>query len=54
MGTRPLNDDVMLGLNSPIDDLKKTAQFIHALQGARLEQSNMEQEDIDAPHSGAR
>jgi len=35
------------GLNSPIDKLKKTAQFIRALQGATLEQSNMLQVDID-------
>jgi hypothetical protein len=43
---RPLND-LSLGLNSPIGELKKTAQFIEALRGATLEQSNMRQEDID-------
>ena len=43
----PLNDILALGLDSPIYDLKKTAQFICALQGATLEKSNMRQEDID-------
>ena len=36
-----------LGLNSSIDELKTTAQFIEALRGATLEQSNMRQEDIE-------
>jgi hypothetical protein len=36
-----------LGLNSPIDDLKKTTQFIDGLRAATLERSNMQQEDID-------
>ncbi|KAF8488771.1 hypothetical protein F5888DRAFT_1582418, partial [Russula emetica] len=30
-----------------IDELKKTAKFIHGLRGATLEQSNMQQDDID-------
>jgi hypothetical protein len=34
-------------LNSPIDKLKKIAQFIYGLQGVTLEDSNMQQEDID-------
>ena len=46
-GPRPCNDDVILGLGSPIDNLKKTAAFIDALWGATLEQSNMQQDDID-------
>jgi hypothetical protein len=46
-GPRPLNDDRDLGLNSPIDELKKTACFIDTLRGATLEQSNMQQVDID-------
>src|SRR5216684_2092102 len=46
-GPRPCNDDVILGLGSPIDDLKKTAAFIDMLWGATLEQSNMQQDDID-------
>lgn len=40
-------DDIGLALRSPIDELKKTAQFINALRGATLEQSNMRQDDID-------
>jgi hypothetical protein len=40
-------DEINLGLNSPINELKKTSQFIIALQGATLEQSDMLQEDID-------
>ena len=36
-----------LGLNSSIDDLKKTARFIDTLRGATLEQSNMRPEDIE-------
>lgn len=40
-----LDDD--MGLSSPINELKKTAQFISALRGATLEQSNMQQNDID-------
>jgi hypothetical protein len=48
VGPRPPSDDMVCrGLNSPIDELKKTAQFIDALRGASLEQSNMQQEDID-------
>jgi hypothetical protein len=47
MDSRPRDDDMVLGLNSPINDLKKTACFINALRGASLEQSNMRQEDID-------
>ena len=43
----PLNDILALGLDSPIYDLKKTAQFICTLQGATLEKSNMQQEDIN-------
>ena len=36
-----------LGLNSSIDELKKTARFVDALRGATLEQSNMRPEDIE-------
>jgi len=46
-GPRQLGNDTTLGLNSPIDELKKTAHFIKALQSATLEESNMQQEDID-------
>jgi hypothetical protein len=46
-GPRPRIDDLALGLNSPIDELKKTAHFIDALRGATLEQSNMQPEDIE-------
>ena len=47
-GPRPHNNDmVLLGLNSSIDKLKKTAHPIDALRGATLEQSDMRQEDID-------
>jgi hypothetical protein len=47
-GSRPLEDDMITrGMDSPIDELKKTAQFIAALRGATLEQSNMRPEDID-------
>ena len=41
------NNDIILGLNSLINDLKKTAAFINFLQGAILKQSNMKQEDIE-------
>jgi hypothetical protein len=40
-------DDPLLGLNSPIDELKMTAQFIDSLHCATLKQSNMRQEDIE-------
>jgi hypothetical protein len=50
-GPNSLNNDIDLGLNSLIDELKKTACFIDALQGATLEQSNMLQEDIDCLHA---
>ena len=46
-GSISTNDHILLGLRSPIDELKKTAQFIDALRGATLEQSNMRQDDID-------
>jgi hypothetical protein len=39
-GPRSLDDDIVLGLNSPIDELKKTAEFICGLRGATLEHSN--------------
>ena len=51
LGPRSLDDNAVLGLNSPIDDLKKTAQFIHSLQGATLEHSNMRQDDIEQLHA---
>src|SRR5712672_2036668 len=51
MGPRPLIDEINLGLNSPINELKKTSKFIIALQGATLEQSNMLQDDIDCLHA---
>jgi hypothetical protein len=44
---RSLDDDTLLGLNSPIDDLKKTARFIRSLRDATLEHSNMRQDDIN-------
>lgn len=34
------------GLNSPIPEIQFTAQFIEALKGATLENSNMREEDI--------
>ena len=40
-------NDTVLGLNSPIDEIKKTDEFIHGLRGATLEHSNMQQNDID-------
>ena len=47
-GPRLLDDDMTVaGLNSPIDELKKTARFIDALRGASLEQSNMRPQDIE-------
>jgi len=46
-GTSSIDDINLLGLKSPIGELKKTAQFIDALRGATLEQSNMKQDDID-------
>jgi hypothetical protein len=46
-----LNNNILLGLNSPIDNLKKMAQFIYALQDASLEQCNMQQENIDHLHA---
>ena len=46
-GPGPHSDDIALGLNSPIDELKKTALYIDALRSATLEQSNMRPEDID-------
>jgi hypothetical protein len=42
-----LDDNIILGLDSPIDELKKTAQFISGLRGATLEDSNMRQDHID-------
>jgi len=50
-GSRSLDDEIHLGLNSTIDDLKKTAHFINALRGATLEESNMQQGDIDHLHA---
>ena len=47
MDPRSLDAEIAIGLNSTIDELRKTAQFIDALRGATLEQSNMRQEDID-------
>ncbi len=47
LGPRSLDDEIHLGLNSTINDLKKTACFIDALRGATLEESNMQQGDID-------
>ena len=41
----------MLGLNSLIDKIKKTAKFIHGIQGATLEHSNMQQDNIDQLHA---
>ena len=35
------------GLDSPIDELKMMAEFIKALKGATLEQSNMQPEDVE-------
>src|SRR5258708_13800640 len=49
-GPQPHDDDLVLGLDSSINDLKKMACFIDTLQGATLEQSNMRQEDIDRLH----
>lgn len=46
-GPSPLENDTLLGLDSPIDELKKTAQFICGLRGATLEKSNMQQDNID-------
>ena len=43
----PLSDDITVGLRSTVDELRKTAHFINALRDATLEQSNMQQEDID-------
>src|SRR6266849_10008197 len=43
-GTSSIDDINLLGLKSPIGELKKTAQFIDALRGATLEQSNMKQD----------
>src|SRR5258708_5482907 len=51
LGPRLLDDEIHLGLNSTIDDLKKTARFIDALRGATLEESNMQQGDIDCLHA---
>ncbi|KAN0119026.1 hypothetical protein V8E52_004798 [Russula decolorans] len=42
-----MDNNIILGLNSPMDELKKTAQFICGLRGATLEDSNMQQVDID-------
>ncbi len=50
-GPRTLDNNTVLGLNSPIDELKKTAQFVHGLQRATLELSNMQQDDINRLHS---
>lgn len=47
IGPGSLDDIIELGLKSPVDELKKTAQFINALRGATLEQSNMQPENID-------
>ena len=44
-------NNLALGLDSLIDDLKRTAQFIEGLQGATSEGSNMRQEDIDRLHA---
>ena len=38
---------LLLGLDSRIEDLKMTAQFIDALRNATLEQSNMRPDDIE-------
>ena len=46
-GSVATNNDILLDLRSPINELKKTAQFINTLQDATLEQSNMRQDDID-------
>ena len=46
-GPRSIDNNIILGLNSPMDELKKTRQFICGLQGATLEDSNMQQTDID-------
>jgi hypothetical protein len=46
-GLRSLDDNIVLGLNSLIDELKKTAEFICGLRGATLEHSNMQQDNID-------
>ena len=47
IGSGSSDNDTVLGLNSPIDELKKTAQFICGLRCATLEHSNMQQDDID-------
>ena len=41
----------VLGLDSHIPKLKLTAEFIQLLQNARLENSNMDPEDIDHLHN---
>lgn len=51
IGPRTLDDEIALGLDSAVDGLQKTARFINALHGATLEQSNMQQEDIDRLHA---
>jgi hypothetical protein len=45
--TVPTTFDPLLGLNSPINELKMTAQFINTLCSATLEESNMRWEDIE-------
>lgn len=50
-GPRSVDNDIELGLNSPMDEPKKTAQFIRGLQGATLEDSNMQPDDIDRLHT---
>ena len=51
MDPRLLDAEIAIRLNSTINELRKTAQFIDALRGATLEQSNMQQEDIDHLHT---
>ena len=46
-GSGSSENDTVLGLNSPINKIKKTTEFIHGLRGATLEHSNMQQDDID-------
>jgi hypothetical protein len=42
-GPRLCNNDLVLGLSSPIDDLKKTAGFIDALRGATVLNGSLRQ-----------
>lgn len=50
-GPRTLGSPLLLGLDSQIEDLRMTAQFIDALRDATLEQSNMQSNDIEQLHA---